>query len=105
MKQRVKINRTQGSEFVPSGINAYKEYLVSRLPLNNIVPRSMMMLDSDMAIAMKKMMQAQKLETQLPGMTAGLVAHPRAGPWPKILPKVMPPCRIALCAESDDEKR
>ncbi len=76
MKQRVKINRTQGSEFVPSGINAYKEYLVSRLPLNNIVPRSMMMLDSDMAIAMKKMMQAQKLETQLPGIDCGACGAP-----------------------------
>jgi iron only hydrogenase large subunit-like protein len=76
MKQRVIANRQRTGEFVPSGINDYKEYLLKRLPLNEIVPRSIMMLDVDMASAMKKMEKAQKLQTQLPGIDCGACGAP-----------------------------
>jgi iron only hydrogenase large subunit-like protein len=63
-------------EFVPSGINQYKEFLLKKLPLGKVVPRSMMMLDADMAEAMKKMQKAEKIESQLPGIDCGACGAP-----------------------------
>ncbi|MCK9208040.1 MAG: 4Fe-4S binding protein [Salinivirgaceae bacterium] len=76
MQDRVDRNRAKGGEITPSGINNYKEYLKRKMPLGEVVPRSMMMLDTNMAEAMKKMKQAKKIETQLPGIDCGACGAP-----------------------------
>jgi hypothetical protein len=75
LQKRVERNRKK-NQFIPSGINQYKEYLRAKLPLGEVVPRSMMMLDVDMAAAMKKMQKAQKIEAQLPGIDCGACGAP-----------------------------
>ncbi|MGD9994356.1 MAG: [Fe-Fe] hydrogenase large subunit C-terminal domain-containing protein [Salinivirgaceae bacterium] len=75
LQKRVERNRKK-NQFIPSGINKYKDYLLTKLPLGEVVPRSMMMLDVDMAAAMKKMQKAQKIEAQLPGIDCGACGAP-----------------------------
>jgi len=76
MKKRVVKNHQKTGEIVPSGINEYQPYLRSRMNLGKVVPRSMMMLDSDMAQAMKKMKKAAKIRGQLPGIDCGACGAP-----------------------------
>lgn len=76
LNKRVKANEQKNKHFKQSGIQNYKEYLNEKMQLDNLIPRSMMMLDSDMALAMKKMSQAQKIEKQLPGIDCGACGAP-----------------------------
>jgi iron only hydrogenase large subunit-like protein len=57
-------------------ISKYEDYLSAKMILKDVEPRSMMMLDSDMARAMKKMVQAQKILAQLPGIDCGACGAP-----------------------------
>lgn len=75
LQKRVNRNKLK-EQFIPSGINNYKAFLLKRLPLGEVVPRSMMMLDADMAEAMKKMQKASKIESQLPGIDCGACGAP-----------------------------
>lgn len=73
---RVATNQKKNRPIIPSGIADYKDYLNNAMLLKDVVPRSMMMLDSDMAQAMKKMAEAQKIEKQLPGIDCGACGAP-----------------------------
>jgi len=74
MNNRVIANKDKNINH--SGINEYKEYLKSKMKLEDIIPRSMMMLDLDMEKAMSKMKDAQKIEKQLPGIDCGACGAP-----------------------------
>jgi len=76
MNHRVNLNRKKNGDFIPSGINDYKKYLKARLPLGEVVPRSMMMLDVDMAEAMRKMKLAERIELRLPRIDCGACGAP-----------------------------
>jgi iron only hydrogenase large subunit-like protein len=74
MKNRVASNKEK--EVNHSGINDYAGYLKQKMAIQDIVPRSMMMLDTDMEKAMTKMKEAQKIESQLPGIDCGACGAP-----------------------------
>ncbi|MBI9065799.1 MAG: 4Fe-4S binding protein [Salinivirgaceae bacterium] len=76
LNKRVSLNLKKNKQFSSSGIVNYKEYLNEKMILDKLVPRSMMMLDSDMALAMKKMVKAQKIEAELPGIDCGACGAP-----------------------------
>lgn len=76
LNNRVQTNKIRNEEVTPSGINDYKAYLKTKMPLQKVIPRSMMMLDTDMAKAMSKMKEAQRIEGQLPGIDCGACGAP-----------------------------
>ena len=73
-----------GFEGVPTGgsmsgssIDTYEPYLVRHIRLSEqIKPRSMYMLDEDMAKAMQKMQRARKIMCYLPGVDCGVCGAP-----------------------------
>jgi iron only hydrogenase large subunit-like protein len=60
----------------PGSISTYHEYIVSRLKLGKIHPRSIMKLDDDMALAMKKMQKIHELLMYLPMIDCGGCGSP-----------------------------
>jgi iron only hydrogenase large subunit-like protein len=60
---------------IPS-MDSYKDYLISRIGIDPIKPRSMMKLDEDMAKAMKKMERVQRIMCFLPDIDCGSCGAP-----------------------------
>lgn len=76
LQKRVERNSNKSEEITLSGIEKYKNFLVDNMTLGKVVPRSMMMLDSDMEIAMRKMQEAKKIQDRLPGIDCGACGAP-----------------------------
>jgi len=54
----------------------YQEFLVGRIDLSRVEPRSMVKLDEDMAKAMKKMERVNRIMCYLPGIDCGVCGAP-----------------------------
>lgn len=54
----------------------YKKFLVGKIGLGRVEPRSMVKLDEDMAVAMKKMERVNRLMCYLPGIDCGVCGAP-----------------------------
>lgn len=76
LQKRIERNKRKSGEVILSGIEKYKTLLSEKMALGEVVPRSMMMLDSDMEIAMRKMQDAQDIEVRLPGIDCGACGAP-----------------------------
>ncbi len=76
LQKRVERNRQKEGKVKLSGIEKYREFLENNMQLGEVVPRSMMMLDSDMETAMRKMQEAQQIEVRLPGIDCGACGAP-----------------------------
>lgn len=76
LQKRIERNNGKTGDITLSGIEKYNDFLISKMTLGEVVPRSMMMLDSDMEKAMQKMQQAQKIEVRLPGIDCGACGAP-----------------------------
>lgn len=76
LKKRVEKSKMNEHKIIPSGINAYSNFLKQNIALGEVVPRSMMMLDTDMGEAMKKMKEASRIEAHLPGIDCGACGAP-----------------------------
>lgn len=76
--------RKRAKEFSDKNQNAfsqhkllqYQEFLVGKLDLSRVEPRSMVKLDEDMAKAMKKMERVNRLMCYLPGIDCGVCGAP-----------------------------
>jgi len=58
------------------GINAYKDYLLRRISIQTINPRSMMKLDENMEVAMRKMEKSSRMLQCLPLTDCGACGSP-----------------------------
>jgi hypothetical protein len=58
-------------------IDLYKSYLQENIAINKVEPRSILSLDSDMMIAMKKMKKINRIMKVLPGIDCGACGAPR----------------------------
>ncbi|BDX36789.1 Fe-S cluster protein [Tenuifilaceae bacterium CYCD] len=54
----------------------YQKFLVGKIGLGRVEPRSMVKLDEDMAVAMKKMERVNRLMCYLPGIDCGVCGAP-----------------------------
>ncbi|MFA8436456.1 MAG: [Fe-Fe] hydrogenase large subunit C-terminal domain-containing protein [Marinifilaceae bacterium] len=59
------------------GIESYKDYLWNNLKTKSIEPRSIVKLDENMMVAMKKMEKVQRILRVLPGIDCGACGTPR----------------------------
>jgi iron only hydrogenase large subunit-like protein len=76
LKSRVERNRKKENVLHSNELDKYKPYLSSKAVLGELIPRSMMMLDTDMGKALRKMEKAQKILKQLPGIDCGACGAP-----------------------------
>ena len=76
LQKRIERNKLKTEDVKLSGIEKYAELLKGKMILGDIEPRSMMMLDTDMGKAMKKMEEAKRIETKLPGIDCGACGAP-----------------------------
>lgn len=74
-KQLADENEKTPREFT-SDIDDYKDFLLNRISIEPIKPRSMDKLDEDMATAMKKMERVQRIMCFLPGIDCGSCGAP-----------------------------
>ncbi len=65
-----------GKIFDNKSITKYSDYIISNASIGAIEPRSIMKLDEDMVIAMKKMQKIQKIKSYLPGIDCGACGSP-----------------------------
>ena len=61
---------------ISSGILDYQKYLLERIELQPVMPRSIMKLDEDMTRALKKMRKIKDLMNTLPGVDCGVCGAP-----------------------------
>ncbi len=73
LKKRIENNRSKPAL---QSHNALTQTNQLKINSKDIPPRSIMMLDTDIARAMKKMKQAQKIERDLPGIDCGVCGAP-----------------------------
>jgi Na+-translocating ferredoxin:NAD+ oxidoreductase RNF subunit RnfB len=76
--ERLKKNQPESQDLISElpGIEAYRDYLIRRIHIQEIKPRSMMKLDEDMAEAMKKMDKARQIMEILPLTDCGACGAP-----------------------------
>ena len=60
----------------PEDLVPYREYMLSKLPIKPIEPRSILKLDEDMTLALRKMQQVRSLMCYLPGIDCGACGSP-----------------------------
>ena len=61
---------------MPEDLKPYHDYLIKRMVLSPVVPRSMLMLDEDTTKAYQKMLQIRKIIDYLPGIDCGACGAP-----------------------------
>ncbi|ASB49729.1 [Fe-Fe] hydrogenase large subunit C-terminal domain-containing protein [Alkalitalea saponilacus] len=61
---------------IPEDLASYVDFMKTRLPLKPLDPRSMLKLDEDMSVALRKMQQVRKLMCYLPGIDCGACGAP-----------------------------
>lgn len=76
LKKRVERNKNKKNIEKNTEIEKCKNYLIPKMKIGEIAPRSMMILDTDMETAMLKMQNAKKIEKQLPGIDCGACGAP-----------------------------
>jgi len=70
------IDKGNGKIFNNKTITLYKDYVIANASLHDIEPRSIMKLDEDMVLAMKKMQKIQKIKGYLPGIDCAACGAP-----------------------------
>jgi hypothetical protein len=70
------IDKNQGKIVDNKSILANREYLIENASLGAIEPRSIMKLDEDMVLAMRKMKKIEKIRNFLPGIDCGACGSP-----------------------------
>ena len=68
--------RFEGVADIPGDIKAYTHFMSQNMAIGTLEPRSMMALDEDMSIAMRKMQQVRHLMCFLPGIDCGACGAP-----------------------------
>lgn len=77
LRKRAKcIEESAPSVISQSKLLHYQQFLVGKIDLSRVEPRSMVKLDEDMAKAMKKMERANRLMCYLPGIDCGVCGAP-----------------------------
>lgn len=64
-------DKSEGKIFDNKTIDQHQEYVVARVGIDAVEPRSMLKLDDDMEVAMKKMEEIRKINRLLPGIDCG----------------------------------
>lgn len=78
LKKRSKTAELEKKSETPgtSDIKNYKNYLTGKLQLKKVSPRSMLKLDEDMAVALKKLKRVQEIQKCLPDVDCGVCGSP-----------------------------
>jgi Na+-translocating ferredoxin:NAD+ oxidoreductase RNF subunit RnfB len=70
------LDKQQGKIFNNKTILRFKDYVIANAGIGQIEPRSIMKLDEDMVLAMKKMEKIRKIHNYLPGIDCGACGSP-----------------------------
>lgn len=69
-------DKKEGRVFDNKSILGYRDYVIENSTIDSVEPRSIMKLDDDMVLAMKKMEKIRKIRNFLPGIDCGSCGSP-----------------------------